>query len=104
MQRSRKTKATTPSMMTPKSMSAWKSRSAVLGAVAVAFALAALAARTGEQENARAARPEAADDKRWQTVVPGRVEPVSGTIKIAAPVMCVALHLRPKTHGQSPDQ
>jgi HlyD family secretion protein len=69
-------------------MSAWKGRSAVgVGAVAVALALAVLAARTGEQESPRAARPESSDDKRWQTVAPGRVEPVSGTIKIAAPVM-----------------
>ena len=69
-------------------MSAWKGRSTVgVGAVAVALALAMLAARTGEQESARAARPESSDDKRWQTVAPGRVEPVSGTIKIAAPVM-----------------
>ena len=76
--------------MTPSSMSAWKGRSAAcVGAVAVALALAMLAARTGEQEGARAARPEASDDKRWQTVAPGRVEPASGTIKVAAPVMGV---------------
>jgi HlyD family secretion protein len=53
------------------------------------LALAMLAARTGEQEGVRAARPEASDDKRWQTVAPGRVEPASGTIKVAAPVMGV---------------
>jgi HlyD family secretion protein len=76
--------------MTPSSMSAWKGRSAAgIGAVAVALALAMLAARTGEQEGVRAARPEASDDKRWQTVAPGRVEPASGTIKVAAPVMGV---------------
>jgi HlyD family secretion protein len=76
--------------MTPSSMSAWKGRSAAgVGAVAVALALAMLAARTGEQEGVRAARPEASDDKRWQTVAPGRVEPASGTIKVAAPVMGV---------------
>src|SRR5262245_60242603 len=86
MRRSRTTKATAPSVMS--SMSARKSRSATgLGAVAVALALAILAARTGEPESARSARPEAGDDKRWQTVAPGRVEPASGTIKIAAPVM-----------------
>ena len=76
--------------MTPSSMSAWKSRSAAgIGAIAVALVLAVLAARTGEQEGARTGRPEASDDKRWQTVAPGRVEPASGTIKIAAPVMGV---------------
>jgi HlyD family secretion protein len=76
-------------MMTPTSLTGWKTKSAVLGAVAVALALAVLAARTGEQESARAGRPEPVDGKRWQTVAPGRVEPVSGTIKIAAPVMGV---------------
>jgi HlyD family secretion protein len=76
-------------MMTPTSLTGWKAKSAVLGAVAVALGLAVLAARTGEQESARAGRPEAADGKRWQTVAPGRVEPVSGTIKIAAPAMGV---------------
>ena len=76
--------------MTPSSMSAWKSRSAAgIGAIAVVLALAVLAARTGEQESARTGRSEPSDDKRWQTVAPGRVEPASGTIKIAAPVMGV---------------
>jgi Ser/Thr protein kinase RdoA (MazF antagonist) len=64
-----------------------KSKSAALGAVAVVFALAALAARMAAQGAGRAPRPEAAEDKRWQTVAP--VEPFSGAIKIAAPVMDV---------------
>ncbi|MGN6747728.1 MAG: HlyD family secretion protein [Xanthobacteraceae bacterium] len=82
-------------------MSAWKSSSAVgLGAVAVALALAMLAARTGEQENARGARPDAGDDKRWQTVAPGRVEPASGTIKIAPPVMGVIAQLLVKVNDK----
>ena len=76
-------------MITPKSMIGSKSRSAARRAAAVVFALAALAARTDAQDAPRAARPEAADDKRWQTVAPGRVEPASGEIKIAAPVMGV---------------
>jgi len=79
--------------MTPRSLTGWKTKSAVLGAVAVALALAVLAARTGGQESARAGRPESADGKRWQTVAPGRVEPISGTIKIAAPVMGVIAQL-----------
>jgi HlyD family secretion protein len=74
-------------MITPKSMTAWQTRSAALGAIAVALALAMLATRTGERESASAARPEAAGEKRWQAVAPGRVEPVSGTIKVAAPAM-----------------
>jgi HlyD family secretion protein len=81
-------------MITPKSMMGSKkskNKSAVRGAAAVVFVFvaAALAARTGAQETARASRPEAADDKRWQTVAPGRVEPSSGEIRIAAPVMGV---------------
>src|SRR5215831_14030028 len=78
-------------MITLKGMMRSKSKSAVRGAAAVAFVfvVAAVAARTGAQETARASRPEAADDKRWQTVAPGRVEPSSGEIRIAAPVMGV---------------
>jgi len=79
--------------MTPRSLTGWKTKSAVLGAVAVALVLAVPAARTGGQESARAGRPESADGKRWQTVAPGRVEPISGTIKIAAPVMGVIAQL-----------
>ena len=81
-------------------MTAWKTRSAAVGAIAVALALAALAARTGERESARAARPEGADEKRWQAVAPGRVEPVSGTIKIAAPVMGVIAQVLVKVNDK----
>jgi HlyD family secretion protein len=31
-------------------------------------------------------RPKPADEKRWQAVAPGRVEPISGEIKIVAPI------------------
>jgi HlyD family secretion protein len=81
-------------------MTAWQTRSAALGAIAVALALAVLAARTGERESARAARPEAAGEKRWQAVAPGRVEPVSGTIKIAAPVMGVVAQVMVKVNDK----
>jgi HlyD family secretion protein len=82
-------------------MRAWKGRwAAGVGAVAVALALAVLAARTGEQESARAARPEANDDKRWQTVAPGRIEPASGTIKVAAPVMGVIAQVLVKVNDK----
>jgi HlyD family secretion protein len=87
-------------MIRPKSMTAWKTRSAAVGAVAVALALAVLAARTGERENARAARPEAPHEKRWQAVAPGRVEPVSGTIKIAAPAMGVIAQVLVKVNDK----
>src|SRR5262249_17183960 len=89
VQRSKKTKPIPQSMITPKSRMGQKSRWAARGAAAVVFALGARAARTGAQDAPRAARPEAADDKRGQTVAPGRVEPASGEIKTAAPVMGV---------------
>src|SRR5262249_56146720 len=66
----------------------------------VALALAVLAARTGEQESTRAARSEAPDAKRWQTVAPGRVEPVSGSIKIAAPAMGVITQVLVKVNDK----
>ena len=79
-----------------------KNKSAFRGAAAVVFVfvVAALAARTGAQETARASRPEAADDKRWQTVAPGRVEPASGEIKIAAPVMGVIAQVLVKVNDK----
>src|SRR5262252_9800670 len=79
-----------------------KNKSAVRGAAAVAFVfvVAAVAARTGAQETARASRPEAADDKRWQTVAPGRVEPSSGEIRIAAPAMGVIAQVLVKVNDK----
>src|SRR5262249_59837652 len=40
------------------------------------------------------------DAKRWQTVAPGRVEPVSGSIKIAAPVMGVIAQVLVKVNDK----
>ncbi|TMK19821.1 MAG: HlyD family efflux transporter periplasmic adaptor subunit [Alphaproteobacteria bacterium] len=79
-----------------------KNKSAVRGAAAVVFVFvaAALAVRTGAQETARASRPEAADDKRWQTVAPGRVEPSSGEVRIAAPVMGVIAQVLVKVNDK----
>ena len=89
-------------MITPKSMMRSKNKSAVRGAAAVVFVFvaAALAVRTGAQETARASRPEAADDKRWQTVAPGRVEPSSGEVRIAAPVMGVIAQVLVKVNDK----
>jgi HlyD family secretion protein len=100
VRRSKKTKAIAQSMITPKSMIPSKSKSAALRAVAVVFALAALAARTGAQDAGRAPQAEAADDKRWQTVAPGRVEPSSGAIKIASPVMDVIAQVLVKVNDK----
>lgn len=53
--------------------------------VAIATLIATLASRTSPQDAARAAGTE--DEKRWQAVAPGEVEPRSGEINIAAPVI-----------------
>jgi HlyD family secretion protein len=87
-------------MVSSKSPIASKSRTAALGAIAIVLALAALAPKPGAQEAARAARPEAADDKRWQAVAPGRVEPSSGEIKIAAPIMGVIAEVLVKANDK----
>src|SRR5271156_1846567 len=50
-----------------------------------ATAIVAVAAQMRAQEASRAS--EAPEDKGWQAVAPGRVEPWSGEIKIAAPVV-----------------
>ncbi len=55
----------------------------VLAAAANPFAVSAAFA----QDATRAAKAEQADDKRWQAVAPGRVEPNSGEIKISAPMI-----------------
>jgi HlyD family secretion protein len=55
----------------------------------VAAAAAALVPMIRAEEAARASRIETPDDKRWQAVAPGRVEPTSGEIKIAAPIVGV---------------
>src|SRR6516164_1240858 len=100
VKRSKKTKAIAQSMITRKSMIGSKSRSAARRAAAVVFALAALAARTDAQDAARAPRLEAADDTRWQTVAPGRVEPSWGEINIATPVMGVIAQVLVKVNDK----
>src|SRR5438034_10651172 len=62
VRRSKKTKAIAQSMITPKSMTPSKSKSAALGAVAIVFALAALAA-----ERARKMRDARRDLRRRRT-------------------------------------
>ena len=67
-----------------------ESRTAFLAALALvgmAVALGSAAEPTAAQEGARAARVEAPEDKRWQAVAPGRVESISGEIKIGAPLI-----------------
>ncbi len=55
----------------------------------LASSLAVSVARIHAQAPARAATSDAADDKRWLAVAPGRVEPLSGVIRVAVPVMGV---------------
>jgi HlyD family secretion protein len=55
----------------------------------VAAAAAVLVPMIRAEEAARASRVETPDEKRWQAVAPGRVEPSSGEIKIAAPIVGV---------------
>lgn len=59
----------------------------VLGAVVVVGATVATMLQIGAQSLAPAATSAASGDKRWLAVAPGRVEPRSGQIKIAAPVV-----------------
>jgi HlyD family secretion protein len=56
---------------------------AVLSLLGIAAALAAAAQPIGGQESGRGA----VDDKSWQAVAPGWVEPWSGEIKLTAPVI-----------------
>ena len=51
--------------------------------------LAVPAARIHAQGQARAATVDATGEKRWLAVAPGRVEPLSGVIRVAVPVMGV---------------
>ena len=60
---------------------------AALGLLGMAIALGSAAEPPAAQEGARAARVEAPEDKRWQAVAPGRVESISGEIKIGAPLI-----------------
>ena len=54
--------------------------------VAVAATVAILAPRLGVEATARAVVADPPDSKRWQAVAPGRIEPRSGEIRMAAPV------------------
>jgi HlyD family secretion protein len=58
-----------------------------VGGLAVAAAVLVPIIRAEEAQ--RASRIDTPDDKRWQAVAPGRVEPSSGEIKIAAPIVGV---------------
>jgi HlyD family secretion protein len=58
-----------------------------LGFGAVAIGLACPGQPVAAQERAQAARVEGPEEKRWQAVAPGRVESISGEIKIGAEII-----------------
>jgi HlyD family secretion protein len=75
----------------------------VLAALSLAALAAALATPTPSlraQEAARTAKAESSEDKRWQAVAPGRVEPASGEIKLAAPVMALIAEVLVKANDK----
>jgi HlyD family secretion protein len=61
-------------------MTGSKSNTLIVSFIGLAAALTTLAPGIHAQDGSR-------DEKRWQAVAPGRVEPVSGEIKIGAPVV-----------------
>jgi HlyD family secretion protein len=73
-------------MITPKAKTAFF---AALYLSALVASLAVPAAWTNARGPAQAAASEQTEEKRWLAVAPGRVEPLSGTIRIAVPVMGV---------------
>jgi HlyD family secretion protein len=72
---------------------------AALGLLALLGLLAVLAPRMNAQESGRG-KAETADDKRWQAVAPGRVEPASGEIRIIPQVIGVVDDLLVKANDK----
>jgi len=62
---------------------------AALNLGALVASLAVPAAMTHAQTPARSATINSAEEKRWLAVAPGRIEPLSGLIRVATPVMGV---------------
>jgi HlyD family secretion protein len=73
-------------MITPKVKTAFF---VALNAGVLAVSLAVSVPNIHAQVPTRAVTSDAAEDKRWLAVAPGRVEPLSGVIKVALPVMGV---------------
>ena len=59
-------------------------------AIALSLLIACSIAGSGlllhAEDTSPASRAKPADEKRWQAVAPGRVEPISGEIKVVAPI------------------
>src|SRR5882762_8609834 len=60
-----------------------------LNVAVLAASLVVSAAKIQAQTPARAATSDPAEEKHWLAVAPGRVEPLSGVIRVAVPVMGV---------------
>jgi HlyD family secretion protein len=78
----------------------WSEASTARFVIALAGAAALLATAMlplAAQETAGATRPDSPEDKRWQAVAPGRIEPVSGEIRIAAPMAGLITQVLVKT-------
>jgi HlyD family secretion protein len=73
---------------------------AVLCVGGLAATVAVLAPMIRAEEAQRAKGTEPTDDKRWQAVAPGRVEPVSGEIKVAAPLVGVMAEVLVKANDK----
>jgi len=67
-----------------------RTRTAVFTGLAfgcAAFGLASAMGPVVAQDGARAARVEGQEEKHWQAVAPGRVESISGEIKVGASIV-----------------
>jgi HlyD family secretion protein len=73
-------------MITPKLKRAFL---VALNVAVLATSLAVSVAKIQAQAPARTATSDAAEEKRWLAVAPGRVEPLSGVIRVAVPVIGV---------------
>ena len=58
-----------------------------VAALCLGFLLVASLALHAQETARSSSRPEAKDERNWQAVAPGRIEPVSGEIKITSPVI-----------------
>lgn len=59
----------------------------VFGVIGLASIIAVLGPRMRAEESPRTTGADTSDERRWQAVAPGRVEPKSGEIRIMAPVI-----------------
>jgi HlyD family secretion protein len=73
---------------------------AALCMVGLAATMAVLVPMIRAEEAQRAKGAEQLDDKRWQAVAPGRVEPASGEIKVAAPLVGVIAEVLVKANDR----